>query len=244
MEEILVQRVFSKSANVAQLGVARDWMDNSWNKHAYMCFPMTIANSLGWGISFDVDIKVIWNGVEDTSPEHVTILAGESVASADRAHSTVSLSTGLVINTSENVTMLTMPVPNQYIPGIQTMTTLMSTSFYRGHFPLALKITEPNREILIPAGTPVAAILPISVKKLQTDFTLKITEGNFSEDYWNEMAKYGEAAQAKNSVGDWSRMYRDAVNYDGSSMGKHESKNIKLKTITCPVTGATSEATD
>jgi hypothetical protein len=120
----------------------------------------------------------------------------------------------------------------------------MSTSFYRGEFPLAVKITEPNIEIVIPAGTPIAAIIPISIKKLQTDFTLKITDEDFPKSYWDEMAKYGEAAEAKNSVGDWSRMYRDAVNYDGSSMGKHESKNIKLKTITCPVTGATSEATD
>jgi hypothetical protein len=244
MEEILVRRILPDAANIEQLAVARDWMDNSWDKHAYMCFPMTIANSLGWGISFNTDIKVIWNGVEDTSAEHVTILAGESIAHPNRAHATVSFESGLVINTSENVSMLTMPVPNQYIPGIQTMTTLMSTSFYRGHFPLAMKITEPNREILIPAGTPVAAIVPISIKKLQTDFTLKITDEDFPEGYWDEMAKYGEAAQAKNSVGDWSRMYRDAVNYDGSSMGKHESKNIKLKTITCPVTGATSESAD
>lgn len=244
MEEIEVQRTCPEAAKVDQLGVARDWMDNTWNKHAYMCFPMTIVNSLGWGLAFDTDIKVIWDGVEDTSPGHVTILAGDRIANANRAHGTVSLDTGLVINTSENVSMLTMPVPNQYIRGIQTMTTLMSTSFYRGHFPLALKITEPHREITIPAGTPVAAIVPISIKKLQTDFVLKITEGDLPNEYWDEMSKYGAAAEAKNSVGDWSRMYRDAVNYDGTSMGKHESKNIKLKTITCPITGATSESTN
>jgi hypothetical protein len=244
MEEIRVRRAHPEAANIEQLSVAREWMDNTVDKHAYMCFPMTIANSFGWGISFNTDIKVIWNGVEDSFPEHVTILAGESIAHTGRAHATVSFETGLVINTSENISMLTMPVPNQYIPGIQTMTTLMSTSFYRGHFPLAMKITEPNREIFIPARTPVAAILPISVKKLQTDFTLKITEGDFSEEYWDELVKYGAAVEAKNSLGDWSRMYRDAVNYDGSSIGKHESKNVKLKTITCPVTGATSETTD
>lgn len=241
MEEIQVQRLSAEAATIKQLGVSRDWMDNTFSKHAYMCFPMTIANSLGWGIYFDTDIKVVWNGVEDSHPDHVTILAGDSVADTGRAHGTVSLNTGLVVKTSENVSMLTMPVPNQYIRGIQTITTLMSTSFWRGDFPLALKITEPHREILIPAGTPVAAILPISINKLQTDFTLKITEGPLPNEYWDELRKYGDAAEAKNSVGDWSRMYRNAVNYDGTSLGKHESKNIKLKTITCPVTGAASE---
>jgi hypothetical protein len=219
-------------------------MDNTAEKHAYMCFPMTISNSLGWGISFNEDIRVVWDGVEDTSPDRVTIIEGHNTVYTGRSHGTLSFYTGLVINTDEDVSILTMPVPNLYIRGMQTMTTLMSTSFYKGHFPLAMKITEPNKEIFIPAGTPVAAILPISIGRLQNDFTLKISEGDFPEEYWEELRKYGEAAEAKNSVGDWSKMYRNAINYDGSSMGKHESKNIKLKTITCPVTGATVESAD
>lgn len=244
MGDIKVQRLHPNAAVVEQLSGTREWMDNTAEKHAYMCFPMTISNALGWGISFNEDIRVVWDGIEDTSPDHVTIIEGENTVYTGRSHGTLSFYTGLVINTDEDVSILTMPVPNQYIRGIQTMTTLMSTSFYKGHFPLAMKLTEPNKEIFIPAGTPVAAILPISVGRLQTDFTLKIAEGDFSEDYWEELRKYGEAAEAKNSTGDWSRMYRNAINYDGSSMGKHESKNIKLKTITCPVTGATVESAD
>jgi hypothetical protein len=59
--------------------------------------------------------------------------------------------------------------------------------------------------------------------------------------YWEEVQKYGEAAQKKNEVGDWSKMYRDAVDYDGNTVGKHETKSIKLKTVTCPFTGQAYE---
>jgi hypothetical protein len=244
MEEIKVQRLHGNSASVSQLSGTRDWMDETYGKHVYSCFPLTIANRLGWGISFNKDIRFIWDGIEDSTPDHITILEGETLTYTGRGHATVSFNTGIVINTSENVTMLTMPVPNQFIRGIQTHTTLLSTSFYKTDFPVAVKVTEPHVEVHIPAGTPVAAILPISIGNLQNNFELKIFEGNFPAEYWEEVRKYGEAAQAKNSVGDWSRMYRDAINYDGSSMGRHESKNIKLKTTVCPVTGATSESAD
>jgi hypothetical protein len=219
-------------------------MDNTADKHGYMCFPLTLTNGLGWGISFDKDIRAIWDGIENSEPHHVTILEGEEIAYTGRSHASLSFKTGLVINTDENTSTLTMPVPNQFIRGMQPFTTVMSTSFYRGDLPLAIKITEPNREIFIPAGTPIAAIIPISISGLQNDYEMEITEGPLPSEYWDELKKYGDAAESKNSVGDWSKMYRNAINYDGSSMGKHETKNIKLRTVVCPVTGATSETAD
>ena len=244
MKTISVRRLHDESATIEQLKVPREWMDNTSGRHAYMCFPMTLTNGFGWGISFNKDIRAIWDGIENSEGHHVTILEGEEFVYTGRAHGTLSFHTGIMIKTDEDVSMLTMPVPNQFIRGTQAFTTLMSTSFYPGEFPLAIKITEPNREIFIPAGTPIVALLPISVTGLQDDFQMEISQGNLPTEYWEELKKYGDAAEAKNSVGDWSKMYRDAINYDGSSMGKHESKNIKLKTITCPVTGKTIETTD
>lgn len=244
MKKIKVQRLSPTSANIEQLSATRDWMDNTSEKHAYMCFPMTLTNGLGWGISFNKDIRVIWDGVESHDPNHVTILEGDDIVYTGRAHGTISFKTGLIFKTDEDVTMLSMPVPNQFIRGAQAFTVLISTSFYKAELPLAMKITEPNIDIFIPAGTPVAAVMPISVGKLQDDFEMEITEGNMPGEYWDELSKYGAAAEAKNSVGDWSKMYRNAINYDGTSMGQHETKKIKLKTVTCPVTGATIETAD
>ena len=237
MKKIEVRRLRPTSANVEQLPGTREWMDNTHDKHAYMCFPVSLTNRLGWGVSFPEDISFIWDGVENYEQHHVKILKGADYVYTGRAHGTVSFYGGLMIKTDENTSMLTMPTPNLFIRGIQPFTTLMSTSFYTGEYPLALKITEPNREITIPAGTPIFTILPISVGGLQDDYEMEISEGDMSHEYYAELKKYGDAAEAKNSVGDWSKMYRDAINYDGSSMGSHESKNIRLKTVKCPVTG-------
>lgn len=244
MKKIQVQRLSDRSANIEQLKATRDWMDDTADKHAYMCFPMTLTNGLGWGISFNKDIRAIWDGVDSYEPGHVTILEGDDVVYTGRGHATISFDTGLIFKTDEDVSILSMPVPNQFIRGVQAFTVLMSTSFYRAQLPLAMRMTEPNVEVHIPAGTPVASIIPISVGNLEKNFELAIAEGDMPAEYWDELKKYGDAAQEKNGVGDWSKMYRNAVNYDGLPLGQHESKKIKLRTVTCPVTGATIETAD
>lgn len=244
MSVIKVSKSYPHTADVSPLPATRDWMDKSHDKHAYMCFPMTVTNRLGWGISFPDDIVFIWDGIDDTTADHVKVLKGEQWATPKRGNATISFETGLVFKTDPNVTMLTMPVPNQFIAGTQCFTTLISTSFYMPPLPIAWKITEANKEITIPAGIPVAALLPLSLGALENDYTLEMSQHLLPTEYWEEVKKYGDVAQAKNAVGDWSKMYRDAVDYNGQSVGSHETKSIRLKTITCPATGATIDVPD
>jgi hypothetical protein len=243
-EKIEVRSTRPGSGQVSQLGATRPWMDESVERHAYMCFPMALTNRLGWGISFPEDIVFIWDGIDDTTPDHVKIIKGEEHASPNRGNATISFHSGLIFRTEEHTTMLTMPVPNQFIPGTQCFTTLISTSFYMPEFPLAWKITKANEEIVIPAGTPVAAVLPISLTNLQNNFVLEVNNDPVPPEYWDEVKKYGDAAEEKNKIGDWSKMYRDAVDYTGTAIGRHETKSIKLKTVVCPFTGVSHEVED
>ena len=70
---------------VKPLTIKRDWMDNTWESHAYKCFPVGLTNQLGWSISFPEDISFIWDGINDSNAEHVKILSGEKYAYAGRA---------------------------------------------------------------------------------------------------------------------------------------------------------------
>jgi hypothetical protein len=125
-----------------------------------------------------------------------------------------------------------MPVPNQFIDGAQCITTLISTSVLESDFPIAWMITRPNVEIVIPAGTPIAAILPVPLADIQSH-ELSVIEGSpdrWSTDEWNTRMKgRSEESMKRNSVGDWTHFYRDAVDHTGDSVGKHEAKKIVMK---------------
>jgi hypothetical protein len=224
---------FGNLGVIDQLPMHRDWMDITAERHAYQCFPISLSNRLGWGISYPEDITFVWDGINDSTPDHVKILSGEKYARTNRGNRTVSFDTGLTFVDKENesLTLLTMPVPNQFIRGAQCMTTLLSPSVLQGDLPIAWMITEPNIEITIPANTPVAAVLPISLSSIQ-EYALEIRSDRpeYETGDWNsQQAERGEASQRMNSAGEWTHFYRDAVDHNGCPVGQHEAKKIVMK---------------
>jgi hypothetical protein len=221
-----------EAAVLDQIGMKRDWMDITFDRHAYHCFPISLANRLGWGISFKEDIRFIWDGINDSTSDHIKILSGNGYVHTYRGNRTVSFNTGFTFKADENVTLLTMPVPNQFIDGAQCITTLTSTSVLPGTLPIAWMVTKANEEIVIPAGTPIAAILPLSLTDIQSfEMVVKPSSEIYDESYNRYMSARGDVAQEMNSRGEWTHFYRDAKDHLGDTVGKHEAKKIILKTI-------------
>lgn len=232
-----MEKVFAYTSGqygvIDQLPIHRDWMDITFDRHAYQCFPVSLSNRLGWGISYPEDITFIWDGINDSTGDHVKILSGAKYVHPNRGNRTISFYTDItfVKENSENLTLLTMPVPNQFIRGAQCMTTLISTTVLASDLPIAWMITEPNIEITIPAGTPIASIVPISLTDVQS-YELEIRNGrpDYEDSQWQQtMRDRGTASQEKNSKGEWTHFYRDAVDHNGNPSGYHESKKIIMK---------------
>jgi hypothetical protein len=94
-------------------------------------------------------------------------------------------------------------------------------------------ITEPNIAITIPAGTPVAAVLPISISDIQS-YELEVKGGRpeYEDSSWNDrMRARGDASQKMNSSGQWTHFYRDAIDHNGDPMGSHEAKKVIMKVV-------------
>jgi hypothetical protein len=212
------------------LSIKRQWMDETWDAHAYKCFPVTLTNGLGWGISFPEDITFIWDGISDSSADHVKILSGEKYAYSGRGNATISFNTGLMFRTDENISILQMPVPNQIIDGVQPFSTLISTSFFKGELPCAWRVTRPNVEITVKAGTPVISVLPISLGQLNNSEMIMKSGSSLPSNYFND-SDYSNIVYELNRQGKWSNFYRDAVDPEGNSIGSHEVKSIRLKVI-------------
>lgn len=230
MYKIYVYDIRNGYGKLEPLSIKREWMDETYDAHAYKCFPVTLTNGLGWGISFPEDITFIWDGISDTSPDHVKILSGEKYAYSGRANATVSFNTGLMFRTDKDTSILQMPVPNQIIDGVQPFTTLISTSFFKGELPCAWRITRPNVEITIKAGTPVISVLPISLGSLNNSEMIMKSITDLPVNYFND-SDYSNIVYELNRQGKWSNFYRDAVDPKGNSIGSHEVKSIRLKVI-------------
>ena len=201
----------------------RDWMDSSVDKQAYKCLPVTLANCLGWSFSLPEDISFILHSSTDT----VEILSGHKYSSIDRTNGTISFISGLTIQTDTPTSLLIMPVPNQFIDGVVPFTSIVNTSVLKAPLPSAWKITRYDQNITIKSGTPIAAILPISLTGLQ-DVVFEIMDEKLNDEYYQYVDEYRKKFAELISGGGYTHMYRDAVDHLGSVRGEHEVKTLRL----------------
>jgi hypothetical protein len=228
MINLFVEKMINANISIEPMSIRREWMDQTPEKHAYRCFPVTQANMIGWTLSSDKDIRFIWNGVNDTSSANVEILEGQEYVYTGRGQSTISFSTGLVFRSDQNISLLTINPSNYFNEDFETMSSVISTSFYDQSLPLAIKAKIPNKEVLIKSGQPIATIIPISLGLLD-DTCIEIVDYQDPNNKRAEASRsYGEEAQKLNQSGQWTDWYRDAVNEKGESLGQHEVKALRL----------------
>jgi hypothetical protein len=230
MFNISVEKTQGALFDIQPMSIKRDWMDATSENHAYRCFPVTQSNVIGWSLSCLQDIEFIWDGVNDQTPDRVQVFSPEGAYSG-RGQSSISLNTGLVFRTDQDVSIFTINPVNYFSDEFETMSSLISTSFYDNPLPLAIKAKVANKRVIIKAGTPVATIIPISLSNLNGTNIEIVEYQDPDRKRLNANMSYGSAAQEINSSGKWTDWYRDAVNEKKESQGSHEVKTLKLGVI-------------
>lgn len=217
-------------ARLSQLPMKRDWMDKTFDGHAYRCFPLSLTNQMGWGFSFPEDITVIWDGNDSEQGGHIKVLNGQKYVDTSRGTATLTINIGWFFKTEENVSLLFYSPPNLVIDGATALTNIISTSFWDSPIPVSWKITRPNVEITFKANEPIIAMMPISLSHLN-DSVLYLQDNPYVVDEYHEkLNTYAQAIFENNKIPKWSDFYRNATDQFGNSIGSHEVKKIKLYT--------------
>jgi len=230
MFNISVEKKPGALFDIQPMSIKRDWMDATGENHAYRCFPVTQSNVVGWSLSCLENIKFIWDGVNDQTQDHVQIFSPEG-AYPGRGQSSISFNTGLVFKTDKDVSIFTINPVNYFSDEFETMSSVISTSFYDNSLPLAIKAKIANKKVIIKAGTPVATIIPISLSNLNNTDIKIVNYKDPDRKRLDANTSYGDAAQKINSAGKWTDWYRDAVNEKEEALGSHEVKALKLGVI-------------
>ena len=228
MYKISVEKTPGCFFDITPMSIKRDWMDQTSENHAYRCFPVTQANVVGYSLSCKQDIEFIWDGINDQTPDHIEIIKAPEGSYGGRGQSSISLNTGLIFKTDQDVSIFTINPVNYFSNDFETMSNLVSTSFYDNPLPLAIKAKSSNKKITIKAGTPLATIIPISLSDLNNSNIEIVAYSDIDRKREKANISYGEAAQVINSSGEWTDWYRNATNEKGETLGSHEVKTLKL----------------
>ncbi len=217
-------------AKIEQLSMRRDWMDKTFDQHAYRCFPLSLTNQMGWGFSFPEDISVVWDGNDSSEGHHIKVLSGQKYVDVGRGTATLIFNIGWFFKTNEKTSLLFYGPPNLDLDGAVPLTNIISTSFWDKPIPVSWKITRPNKLITFKANSPVIAVMPISLTELNGS-EIKLNHNPYNvNDYHKSLTDYGNTILENNKIPKWSDFYRSATDQFDNKIGSHEVKKIKLIT--------------
>ena len=163
----------------------RDW----FSPHFYRCLPLAIGNKYGFVIKSQYDISFIWDGSD--SKDGVTVRGPEATPEEiqkrfPNIHShfgngVITINPPFALRTPPGVSLMTINPPNFVIPNITVMTGVVETDNLRRNFTFNLKVQIPNIEVVIPAGYPLAAIIPVP-RYFCDSFELKLDSDVFPKN--------------------------------------------------------------
>lgn len=227
MNNVKIYKVGNIHPKIEQLSVKRDWMDETFDKHAYRCFPISLANTVGWGLSYPEDIVAVWDGNRGPEQSHVKIISGHKYASLENGNGTIRINTNLIFETDPETSIMMYQPPNMFVQHGQAMTTIVSSGWHRKVVPVVWRLDEANTEFVIKGNQPFIAFIPISLTQLK-DVKVDIYKKEFDKEYNLQNEAYADKFDEITQNGGWTDFYRNATDHLGNSLGSHEVKVLRL----------------
>jgi len=221
MTKLFLKKTHQTSPEINQSRFNREWMDNTYNKHAYQCLPMTVANVYGWEIVMEEDLIVQWDG-GNTPP---VILSGE-ITSSGRVQAIssiigmISINMGWVINTEDGYNTWVTGSPNYFVDGATPLTATLPSYWWPDESQMNWKITKIGEPVTFAAGTPFCFFNIYDNSILENT---EIVTSNLWDDkeLMESRVRYGEL-KTKNRYENpwtWTKGIRTGIDADGNKIG-------------------------
>jgi len=215
------------TANITPLLATRDWINQPKDQISgpNQCFPLIFSNRFGFAVSFPDDIVI------KKDEQGIKVLSGKQYF-YDRGQDTFGLDTNLSVVTKENISLLCIPAPNQFLKGLQTFTAFLSTSWWTGELQIVFRVTDSGT-FKIPKNTPVASIVPIDTRMFENislDLYLDPLQNIDSDKSisYHRSTKYADACYSRAHSERSPSFYQRAVNHLGKKIGKHPIKKFNF----------------
>lgn len=159
----------------------------------YRCLPLVIGNQYGFTITSEFDFSFIWNGGESVNDLSLTV----DKKALDKNNTlypniTSHFGSGIItinppffLRTPPGINLMTINPPNFIIPNITVMTGVVETDNLRRNFTFNLKVQIPNIRVDVPAGSPLAAFIPVP-RYFCDKFEIKFAEEIFNKEIIDE----------------------------------------------------------
>lgn len=215
---------------IKQSRIKRDWMDATYNKHAYQCLPLTVANVSGWELILEQEVVVQWDG-GNTVPK---VLKGEMYNNRAVTQPSIigimSFTVGWAFNTEDGYSTWIGGSPNYFVDGAVPLTASIPSYWWPDEFNMNWKITKIGEPVIFPAGMPFM-FFTIYPNELLQNVEFKIDNLWDKPNLIKERMSYNEAKSKKLQEHPWTWMkgIKTGLNEKGEKIGPAFEGLTKLK---------------
>lgn len=220
MTKVTLTKTHQSPPEIKQSRLKRDWMDDTYRKHAYKCMPMTAANVNGWELILQQDVVVQWDG--GNNPPKVLegeFLDGRPVVIPSIV-GIISFTTGWVINTEEGYDTWISGSPNYFVDGAVPLTATIPSYWWPDEFNMNWKITKINEPVIFKAGSPFM-FFNIYPNKLMPSVEFSVENLWDKKQLMESRQAYGNAKMEKlhNEPWTWMNGIRTGLDEKGDRIG-------------------------
>lgn len=140
----------------------RGWMEQTPNRFAYRCLPLTIANEHGWVICCSGTFDVEWNGGStDKDVQVVPLGDGPVDAEGHFGSGVLTIYPRALFRTEIGYNLWITGPPNEFKDGIQALSAVVEADWIPYHFTMNWKLTRPGHRVRFEKGEPYCFLFPI-----------------------------------------------------------------------------------
>lgn len=217
----------------------RDWMDETPNRYAYLCFPLVNANKSGWELLSPIGFTAVWNGAAGV--ERVTIEAdtegAEQWVYSHFGSGIVTLRTGYLFRTEPGHNLLVKGSPNRFKDGIAPLEAVVETDWLPNSFTMNWKFTRPDHPVRFEAGEPFCFVAPtpmLYLSEVEPSLRAIASDPEVSRHYAAWIIKRGrfnsrrDQSDTEEARQAWLKDYLKGQNAVGDQLRRHPT-SFRLK---------------
>jgi len=230
MTQVTLTKTFQQAPEIRQSRIKREWMDNTYNKHAYQCLPMTYANVYGWELILPQDVVAQWDG-GNTVPK---ILEGAEYGGRQIAYGgiigMVSFSTGWAFGTEPNYETWIGGSPNYIVDGAFPLSAIIPSSWWPDEFQMNWVINKIGEPVLFEKGMPFM-FFNVFDSSVLNNVEFKVENLWDKPELMNSRQKYGDVKMKNNQENPWTwtKGIKTGLDADGLKIGPTFTGLPKLK---------------
>ncbi|QDU64255.1 hypothetical protein Pan216_51440 [Planctomycetes bacterium Pan216] len=142
----------------------RQWMDQTRDRFAYRCLPLTIANQHGWELLNPTPFRVYWDGGQAPENLHFEWPEGkpDSWITGHFGEGVLTFSLAFLFRTPVGVNLYVKGPVNRYKDGIHALEGIVETDWLTATFTMNWKLTRTNNWVEFHQDEPICHIFPIA----------------------------------------------------------------------------------